>query len=162
MYTFNAGTNYKVLGRMVVDGTEYLLIPSTAVSQSLQLAALVSPNGTLSTRMSIMSPSTNRSLAVSPGTSTRISDPSVRFIRSTTQVVKEAKGYQNFELLYTGISSNALALTYREFSPEGLARVAFFQNLSYEPDAKVITFRKYRIAIEKATSEAITFSVLSD
>ena len=46
----------------------------------------------------------------------------------------------NYELLYTGVSATGLNLTYREFSPEGLARVAFFQNLTYEAAAKSIAF----------------------
>jgi hypothetical protein len=77
-------------------------------------------------------------------------------------VVKTTKGYENYELLYTGVSATGINLTYREFSPDGLARVAFFQNLTYEATAKSIAFKKFRIAVEAATSESITFTVLAD
>ena len=91
-----------------------------------------------------------------------ISDPSVRLIREKVETIKIAKGYENYELLYTGVSATGLNLTYREFSPDGLARVAFFQNLTCESGAKNIAFKKFRISVVKATSEAMTFTVLSD
>ena len=37
--------------------------------------------------------------------------------------------------------ASGLNLTYREFGPEGTARVAFFQNLTYEVGAKITTFK---------------------
>ena len=91
-----------------------------------------------------------------------IFDPTAKIVRETSQNVKSSRGYENFEILYTGTNSSGLNLTYREFSPEGIARVAFFQNLTYEVGAKIITFKKYRIAVEHASSESITFTFLAD
>jgi hypothetical protein len=86
----------------------------------------------------------------------------MRIIEESVPVVKTTKGYENYELLYTGVSATGINLTYREFSPDGLARVAFFQNLTYEATAKSIAFKKFKIAVEAATSESITFTVLAD
>jgi hypothetical protein len=83
-------------------------------------------------------------------------------IRESTPNITTTKGYENFELLYTGINSNALNLTYREFSPDGFARVAFFQNVTYDAGTKSITFKKFKIAVDHASSDSITFTVISD
>ena len=63
-------------------------------------------------------------------------------------------GFINYELLYTGSNASGINLTYREFSPEGLARVAFFQNLTYPADARSITFKQLRIRVERASADA--------
>jgi hypothetical protein len=157
-FNLMAGKKYPIKGRITFDGVEY-----TAVALSddpAHNAVLVKQDGALH----------NRVLATGPGISGYvqliytyvISNPAVRLTGDSTQLVKATKGYENFELLYAGLNSNGLNVTYREFSPDGLARVAFFQNLTYEIGAKSIAFKQYRIAIEKATSELITFTVTTD
>jgi hypothetical protein len=157
--TLTAGQKYPVRGRMLVNGIDYVVVGTTDHPVHFR-AVLVKPDGTLHNRVAFYNPNLG-GLQLVFYTFT-LSDPSTRIIRDTTQNVKSTKGYQNFEILYSGINTNGLNLTYREFSPDGLARVAFFQNLSYEANAKTITFKSYRIAIERASSEAITFTVLAD
>jgi hypothetical protein len=151
----NAGQKYPIHGRYTLDGIDYI-----AVQISANHAVLVKPDGSLHNRVIATSPGMNGYVTVVY--TMTLSDSSVRMTRDTKEEVKTTKGYENFEILYTGITGAALNLTYREFSPDGLARVAFFQNLTYESTAKTITFKKYRIAIDKATSEAITYRVLED
>ncbi|NDD22858.1 MAG: hypothetical protein EB098_01910 [Betaproteobacteria bacterium] len=91
-----------------------------------------------------------------------ISDPTVIVSKETIMQVDSRKGYENFELLYTGLSSGAINITYREFSPDGLARVAFFQNLTYPVSSKTISFKKFKIEVESVSSENIKFKVLED
>jgi len=157
--TFLAGQKYPVKGRMTVDDVDYTLVAHTE-SDDRYRAALVKADGTLLNRVATYGRRIGGLILVVYELT--VSDPTARLVREVQKSVKSTKGYQNFELLYTGANSNALTLTYREFSPEGLARVAFFQNLTYDAKAKVITFRNYRIAIESATAEAITFTVMSD
>ena len=163
--TLEAAKRYRIKGTIDVNGIECLVFPikeSEGLGTVLAQCALVAPDGSLVNRMATYILRTGReSIMVSPYDLT-ISDPTVRIVRESTPVVKTTKGYENYELLYTGVSATGLNLTYREFSPEGLARVAFFQSLTYEAGAKSITFKKFRIAVEKATSESITFTVLSD
>ena len=90
------------------------------------------------------------------------SDSSARVTREIEKRIDVKNGYENFELLYTGVNAAGLNLTYREFSPEGMARVAFFQNLSYSADSNLITFKKYKIAVERANSREIVFKILED
>jgi len=102
-------------------------------------AALVRSDGTLLNRVATYNPM-NGSVVVVVYTIT-VSDPSVHLIRETTASISTTKVYENVELLYTDTNASALNITYREFSPDGLARVAFFQNLTYESGTKSLTFK---------------------
>ncbi len=76
--------------------------------------------------------------------------------------VDTIKGYKNFELIYSGTDKESFHLTYREYSPDEIARVAFFQNLTYPKDAAVIRFQGIKIGIKSVTAESITYTVLED
>jgi hypothetical protein len=155
--TFNGGQKYPVRGRFVIDGTEYSVV---ALDNNLdRLAVFVKQDGTLLNRAGRIMLDGNLILIVYSMT---ISDPTVRMVRDSQQNIKATEGYQNFELIYTGISASSLNLTYREFSPEGLARIAFFQNLTYAVGSKLITFKNFRLEVDSASSESITFTVVSD
>jgi hypothetical protein len=158
--TLVAGQKYPVKGKMVVDGTEFLVVVPPNENPNFYLAVLIRPDGTLHNNIALGSLRTGGLILDKNAYS--VSEPSAKITRESTQKITSAKGYENFEILYTGTNANGLNLTYREFSPDGLARVAFFQNLTYEAGAKSITFKKYRIAIERASSESITFTVLAD
>jgi hypothetical protein len=162
------GHKYQVKGRVNIDGKDLTAVAFEEHPIAFR-AVLINADGTLHNRIAASTlrvgtlGSLNRGDELIPVAYTlTISDPSVRLIREKVETIKITKGYENYELLYTGISAAGINLTYREFSPDGLARVAFFQNLTYEANAKNITFKKFRISIESATSESITFTVLSD
>jgi hypothetical protein len=156
--TLYAGQRYPVRGRMVVDGSEYTVVATTNTPN--YAAVLVRQDGTLLDREAIHNSQVGGLVLVVYRLT--ISDPSVRLIRDSQQNVKSTNGYENFELIYTGTNANSLNIAYREFSPDGLARAAFFQNLTYEAGSRFITFKNFRIAIENASSETITFTVVSD
>ena len=162
------GKKYQVKGRANIDGKDLTAV-AFEEGQIAFRAVLINADGTLHNRIAASIPRAGAFGSLNRGDeliavvyALTISDPSVRLIREKVETIKIAKGYENYELLYTGVSATGLNLTYREFSPDGLARVAFFQSLTYEAGAKSITFKKFRIAVEKATSESITFTVLSD
>jgi hypothetical protein len=157
--TLVAGQRYPVRGRMSIEGVEYVVVGTTDNPVDYR-AVLVKPDGTLHNRIAVANPQLSGLMLVIY--TLTISDPATKMVRETSENVKSSKGYENFEILYTGTNSNGLNLTYREFSPDGLARVAFFQNLTYEAGARIIAFKKYRIAVEHASSESITFTVLAD
>lgn len=155
-----AGVKYPVRGSFALEGVSYTVVGLTERPMPLQPVLLVRPDGSVHKRILL----THKDLTgyVPILSDMTVSDPSARLSSVASESVSLRKGYENFEILYTGISTNSLNLTYREFSPEGLARVAFFQNLTYDATAKNITFKKFRIAVGKATSESITFTVLQD
>ncbi|MGR3174778.1 MAG: hypothetical protein ACUZ8N_09285 [Candidatus Scalindua sp.] len=92
----------------------------------------------------------------------KIDPPDAKFINKDITTIDTDQGYENYELIYTGKDKQALHITYREYSPEDLARTAFFQNLTYPSDAEVIRFKDYKILVDDATSESITFTVAED
>ncbi|SPD72843.1 hypothetical protein PITCH_A1570001 [uncultured Desulfobacterium sp.] len=68
----------------------------------------------------------------------------------------------SYELIFSGKNDVSLNLTYREYTGNDLARPAFYQNLTYQPDAKQIRFKDFVIQIHDATNEKITYTVISD
>lgn len=66
------------------------------------------------------------------------------------------------ELIYNGKSNNSIRVQYREYD-NGLARIAFYQDLVYDmKESKTISFKNYTIKIIEATNEHIKFIILSD
>jgi hypothetical protein len=86
----------------------------------------------------------------------------VRMTRVTAEKVITSRGYTNFELIYNGTANQAINLTYREYTPDDVARTAFYQNLTYDSKVESIRFRKLRIQIHSATNEEIDLTVLED
>lgn len=68
----------------------------------------------------------------------------------------------SFELIFSGKNDVSLNTTYREYTANDLARPAFFQNLTYQPNAKQIRFKNFVIQIHSVTNEQITYTVLED
>jgi len=66
------------------------------------------------------------------------------------------------ELIYSGKNDVSLNFTYREYTPDNLARPAFFQNLTYQASAKQIRFKDFVIKIDDVSNEKITYTVLED
>jgi hypothetical protein len=149
-YVHERGLRFPVRGEKVIDGVNYSVA-------GLPVGFLIKSDGTINKTQIYWQPAQNGAVA-----SATISDPSVSFEREKLQTVVSTKRYENYEIIYTGVNASGLNLTYREFSAEGLARVAFFQNLSYGVGVKNISFKKFKIVVETATSEKIVFRVIED
>jgi hypothetical protein len=149
---FSTRYNYRVRGRIEIDGTPYLVVPMA------QFAALVRPDGTLHNRVlngvGIDNIMLIYTFTVTPATA--------RMIRQTEHRIVPAGGYVNYEIAYTGMTSDALQLTYREFGPDGLPSSSTLQTLTYPKSADVIRFKQFRIKVFRADSEEIEYSVLED
>ena len=68
----------------------------------------------------------------------------------------------NYEIIYTGRVGDTIRLNYREYSPDDLARTAFFQELTYPADQKSLRFRDIKMEVDVADSEKIRFRVVED
>lgn len=68
----------------------------------------------------------------------------------------------NYELIYGGKDLTGLHIIYREYTKDGIARQAFFQNLNYEGNAKTIRFKNTNIEVISADNQKIVFKVLED
>lgn len=83
------------------------------------------------------------------------------------QIVKESQidstqGFTNFEIVFNGITKDAINLLYREYTPDNMARPAFYQNLTYPIDTEIIRFQNIRIKIHTISNESISYTVLED
>lgn len=88
--------------------------------------------------------------------------PDVIFTRKMSESIEKTHGYQNFEILYSGKTDKSINLTYREYTPDDIARPAFSQNLTYEADAKSIRFKNLQFELISVTNEKIDFRVISE
>lgn len=68
----------------------------------------------------------------------------------------------SIELIYSGKNDVSLNATYREYSPDDMARPAFFQNITYRADAKQLRFKEFVIKLHDVSNEKITYTVLED
>ena len=74
----------------------------------------------------------------------------------------DTRPYGSYELLFSGRNENSLNTTYREFTGDDMAPGAFFQNPTYQPDARQIRFKNFVIQVKDATNEQITYSIITD
>lgn len=87
--------------------------------------------------------------------------PDFRATRGEKTDVDAKRSYTNFELLYSGVSADAVRLTYREYSPNDSTRPASSQDLTYNLADKTVRFKDVLIDIESADNQAIRFRVKS-
>lgn len=92
----------------------------------------------------------------------KINPPNTRFCPTKVQHIMKDAPFTNMELIYSGLSDNALQLLYREYSPDDFIRPAYTQELSYPPDAKIIRFKAFRIEIIEASAEKLVYSVMEE
>lgn len=85
-------------------------------------------------------------------------------ILSIHPLIKVIPGFNgdSFELIYTGKNNVSLNITYKEYTVDKLARPSFFQNLTYEANAKQIRFRDFVLQIHESTNEKLVYSVIED
>ncbi len=85
--------------------------------------------------------------------------PGIDFKLATSDGKWTPDSYQR-ELVYSGISQNALSILYREFIG-GTARPAFYQELKYDlSQGDTIGYKGARFRVIKATNTSIKYEVL--
>lgn len=87
----------------------------------------------------------------------------VRLVPAKSETrVDTAKGFVNYELVYSGTTKDSFQLLYREYTQADMARPAFSQTLVYDKDSGTIRFRKMQIDVQEASNELIRFTVIDD
>ena len=98
------------------------------------------------------------------GITTDVSDldpADFRASRGERTDVDARRSYTNFELLYAGVATGSVHLTYREYAPKDTAHPSQFQDLTYNLSDKSIRFKDVQIDIESADNQRIRFRVKS-
>lgn len=83
------------------------------------------------------------------------------FIEGSNENTSQTVGLSR-EIIFGGVNNITLNATYREYTPDDMARQAFYQNLVYQTSAESIRFRDFKIKVHEVTNEQITFTVLED
>lgn len=92
----------------------------------------------------------------------KLDPPDLRFeYTQHDKVVDQKSGFTNFELIYAGNDGRSFSLSYREYTPDDLAKPAFSQSLVYPLGSTSIRFRSLQLTIHDVTSERITFTVVA-
>lgn len=88
----------------------------------------------------------------------------IKFVPVERKIAKEkiAPFGQNFELVYSGATKDAINLLYREFTADDLARPAFTQNLTYDRTNSTIRFRDMQIRVQEADNESLRYVIEAD
>jgi hypothetical protein len=156
--TLEAGVQYLILGTTLIDGERYSLVQTPfGAPMGGSWLVLVSEDGSLYPRIATLGIG-----LIFRQLRHTISDPSVQFARGRIEAVDRKASYKNFELIYTGLGSSGLSISYREFDPENINRVSSDLSLTYDADAEHITFRDFKIQINNVSRDAIEVTVLQD
>lgn len=84
------------------------------------------------------------------------------------KIIKKAEredlgvGVGSYELIFAGKNDVSLNVTYREYTSSDLAKPSFFQNVTYQANAKQIRFRDFVIKLHDVSNEMITYTILDD
>lgn len=152
------GKKYNILGTYINGDDSYFIVPSDRHTlEWSNPAVLVDKNGVIHHIAQ-----TGKAGAVVQPTSFKIVPDTARLAQLFEEKVSVTKGHENFELLFNGLDKNTMTFTYREFSPEGMARVAFYQTLTYDAKATTVRFKSFKINVFDANSEGITYAVVED
>lgn len=143
-----------IRGTTLVDGVRYYVLPveTTQLGLPAVLELLIAEDGHI------------HSKALNGGViySYRAEPSDGRLLPVQRVDVVKTQPFVNYEIVFNGSDGQAMRFTYREYSPDDLARTAFFQDLSYPINAKVIRFRNLSLDVLNLDEQAITFVVRSD
>lgn len=73
-----------------------------------------------------------------------------------------AKGWTNFEIVYSGATKDTINLLYREYTQDDLARPAFTQALTYDRSSPELRFRQVLIEVLALDNQSIEYVVRED
>jgi hypothetical protein len=153
--TGHANKEYIITGETTLRGQTYSVLEFPGTANVL----LINADGSVHNEIFFR---TQSNLAI-PSIWTATTDPSdLKFIPLEGQEILPGKGKLNYELIYGGTDGKMITVTYREFSPENLARSSFYQNLVFDSKQKIIRFRDIVIEVHSATNQNIDFTVISD
>jgi hypothetical protein len=147
------------------EGDEILYLVRVGSSEPPGVILSVDSSGSIVSEQFIAAPAKN---IVAEGVDLyRMSDPpsdTRRLFRLEGEAmeVDRTAGYTNYSLIYQGTNGDQINIGYREFTPDDLARAAYYQDLVYKAGEPSIRFRGLLLHVKAATNEEIVFTVLQD
>lgn len=154
-FTLPQGEPLRVLGSTAINGVRYRIVE---LPKNPFAGLLIDESGrALSPRAAFIGGHWTESTAT-----VRI-DQNALFRPFVSISADSAKPFLNYELIFTGMTKDAISISYREFTPDELARPSFYQSLTYtnQPN-QIIRFKSLRVELISADNETIRFRVLED
>ncbi|WP_162615868.1 hypothetical protein [Solilutibacter oculi] len=152
--TFRRGERFRVEGTIEREGRTYRIAQAPRPSMNA-LGFLIKEDGSFDGR-AVGIGGAYMGFTYTPNPS------SIRLKSETSTTVLSDSGFTNYEIVYTGASSDAITMMYREFTPDNMARPAFTQNLTYARNSQYIRFRDVRIKVIEASNEQLRYIVEAD
>lgn len=157
-HTFAPGDAVPLLGDSPCDEGTCRLIRLDDSALQGDLGALILPDGRLAAR-----PIDLRTRAKQIG-SIHAEPESCRFVPTSASEQRAEPGpnYRNFEILYGGIDGQTIRFTYREYSPDDLARPAYSQAFGYPLGSERVKFKDVSLRVVEARPDALRYVVEAD
>lgn len=152
----------KIVGVAQVKDSEYYLLITNNPDWFFPVNNDGKYLGGLAIRISGPFESGNRATIIPEGKRLKIVPDDTIFSRTKDEKIDSKSGYINYEIVYTGITKDAINFLYREFTSEDMARPAFYQNLTYPINTKTIRFKKTKIRVISINEEKINYVVEED
>jgi len=151
---FTKGKEYPVSNRINLQGRNHYVLEKYQSREDHIYGVIVSEDGALHNRVLNGDIMTKDYFQISPMTT--------KFKVSHKKTLKSSKMLDNFAIVFGGINDKQMSFTYREFTPDDVAKTAFFQNLTYPVTSKIIRFKSLKIKVHNVTSESITYEVVEE
>lgn len=148
------GEEFPVTHRANIGGRAHYVLELLHPTRQFIYGVLVDEQGVVSPNLLNGNVYHQERFAVSPLTA------SVPTVQKKTRT--SSRMVENFEIIFGGINNNQMSFTYREFTADDIAKTAFFQNLTYPADSKVIRFKALKIKVHAITNESVTYEVLEE
>jgi hypothetical protein len=156
------GHDYDVIGEKTIDGKTYQVVLINS-NQRHNGFILIDSEGSVHNKALAQVPTGVFAGQFVEVLGTYDIQPSnVKFTGKSKEEVAQSNGYINYELIYNGRDKDSFHITYREFSPDNLARASFFQTLTYSTEADTIRFKKNLIQVHSVDNEKIVYTVKED
>jgi hypothetical protein len=154
-----ANKQYETDGKLLINGETYYVIAITD-KDNMKWGVLVSKEGTIYSQAIYHY---YYGMLFFPRKITFIPDSSNIKLSAQKEIktIRDIPGIM-YELIYSGKNDISLNTTYKEYTENDLARPAFFQNLTYQTNAKQIRFKDFVIQIHNVTNERINYTVIED
>jgi len=158
----NENQPIEILGTVQVDDRTYYLVQSVKYEFLLLFTADGRFTGSLAVRsMGPLHSAKEISLYHTEGP-IKITPANTTFELIKDETIDKQAGYTNYEIIFTGVTKDTINLLYREYTPDDLARPAFYQNLTYPVDTLLIRFKQLKIKVVAVSNESIKYIVVED
>jgi len=151
---FTKGKEYPVSNRINLQGRNHYVLEKYQPREDHIYGVIVSEEGVLHNRVLNGDVMTSDYFQISPMTT--------KFKISHKKTLKSTRMLDNFAIVFGGINDKQMSFTYREYTPDDVAKTAFFQNLTYPINSKIIRFKSLKIKVHAVTSESITYEVIEE